>query len=333
MLKRLSKPISNELFEGVQECMPSGEENEATVEFDDLISLIAESCVVLDFQQKNFHYVSKHDMFLRGNPPEKIKAMGYAFFQEIIHPDDLPLWIEIYNAIVKCCTNEIIEIDMINYFAYTHRIKSFLSSDAQPVHFMAYVKLKPVFQNGILRFGLCLLSSSVVPKAGNLCVYYTSRDYAEYSFKTKKWKPALHVSLSKREKEILVLFQQGLSQKEMADNMYISEKTIENIKYNLFRKLGVCNAPQALQYASNRQMLFHSHTLSKEDRKKSYKHPLPKKKNKKRLSESDLRHIQAELDKRITVNAISKKTEIPESTVRFNVKAGKLKKKPTSDSQ
>ena len=57
------------------------------------------------------------------------------------------------------------------------------------------------------------------------------------------------VRLTKREKDVLVLLVKGNSNKEMADAMFISEKTVKNHLTSIFRKLGVKDRTQAAVYA------------------------------------------------------------------------------------
>jgi len=57
------------------------------------------------------------------------------------------------------------------------------------------------------------------------------------------------VRLTKREKDVLTLLVKGYSNKEMAEAMFISEKTIKNHLTSLFRKLGVKDRTQAAVYA------------------------------------------------------------------------------------
>ena len=82
-------------------------------------------------------------------------------------------------------------------------------------------------------------------------------DYSYYSFRTNQWKHYIYSPLSKRQKEALIWAQQGLSLKETANKMNISEKTIENIRKTIFEKLGVNTIEQAIQYASNRRLIYH----------------------------------------------------------------------------
>lgn len=57
------------------------------------------------------------------------------------------------------------------------------------------------------------------------------------------------VKLTRRENDILTLLVKGSSNKDMAENMYISEKTVKNHLTSIFRKLGVKDRTQAAVYA------------------------------------------------------------------------------------
>ncbi len=57
------------------------------------------------------------------------------------------------------------------------------------------------------------------------------------------------VKLTKREKDVLALLVRGNSNKDMADAMFISEKTVKNHLTSIFRKLGVKDRTQAALYA------------------------------------------------------------------------------------
>ena len=47
--------------------------------------------------------------------------------------------------------------------------------------------------------------------------------------------------LTKREMEIVDMLKEGLSSKEIAERLFISNRTVEVHRYNIFRKLGVTN--------------------------------------------------------------------------------------------
>ena len=52
--------------------------------------------------------------------------------------------------------------------------------------------------------------------------------------------------LTKREKEVFILLIQNMTTKEIADKLYISEKTVRNHISNAMQKLGVKGRAQAV---------------------------------------------------------------------------------------
>ena len=55
--------------------------------------------------------------------------------------------------------------------------------------------------------------------------------------------------LTKREKDVLALLVQGFNNKQMAETIFISEKTVKNHLTSIFKKLGVKDRTQAAVYA------------------------------------------------------------------------------------
>ena len=56
-------------------------------------------------------------------------------------------------------------------------------------------------------------------------------------------------TLTKREMEILNLMGSGKSNKEIAEELFISYKTVKNHVYNLFAKLGIHTRAEAIHFA------------------------------------------------------------------------------------
>ena len=59
----------------------------------------------------------------------------------------------------------------------------------------------------------------------------------------------LPASLSEREREVLILLAQGLSNKEIAQRLYLSVRTVEGHLVNIYGKLGVHSRTEAALYA------------------------------------------------------------------------------------
>ena len=261
-MERINTKI-DDYFEGIPKSAPIMGEDDLQISFPDFSSMMTEALFVLDFQKRSFLYVSPHNLFLCGYSIEKVKDEGYYFFRSILHPDDLPQWIEIHVAILKSLYNNKLSTERINYFGCTLRLRNLLSyKDNEPDYLMVYLKIKPKFQDGIPLWGICLLSISVVPKSGNLCVFYDNHDYSIYSFLSGKWSFHPFVPLSKREKQILIWGQAGLSNKEMAGRLHLSVKLIEKIKTSLFEKQSIVDEhnlnsfSKKNQYANNRRLIY-----------------------------------------------------------------------------
>lgn len=66
---------------------------------------------------------------------------------------------------------------------------------------------------------------------------------------------ALEEPLSRREVEVLVLIARGKSNKDIGEELYISEKTVKNHITNIFRKIHVTDRTQAALYAVKNRMV------------------------------------------------------------------------------
>ena len=64
--------------------------------------------------------------------------------------------------------------------------------------------------------------------------------------------PSVFASLSSRERQVLTLIADGLSNTDIAERLAISEKTVRNHTSNVFDKLGVWSRAQAIVFARDR---------------------------------------------------------------------------------
>jgi DNA-binding NarL/FixJ family response regulator len=61
---------------------------------------------------------------------------------------------------------------------------------------------------------------------------------------------ASYDTLTRREQEIMVLLAQGLSNKQIAEKLFISPKTVENHRSNILRKLNIHSTIELFRYAA-----------------------------------------------------------------------------------
>ncbi len=79
---------------------------------------------------------------------------------------------------------------------------------------------------------------------------YLSGEKLEHNKYKSKWD-----MVTKREREILILIAEGNKNKEIAENLYISVKTVEKHRANLMRKLNIRNATALAAYAMDRGLV------------------------------------------------------------------------------
>ena len=56
------------------------------------------SLYIIDYNRKNFLYVSSNPLFLCGRSPEEVQHEGYAFYFEVVPPDEINRLMEINEA-------------------------------------------------------------------------------------------------------------------------------------------------------------------------------------------------------------------------------------------
>src|SRR5690554_5879390 len=103
-----------------------------------------------------------------------------------------------------------------------------------------------------------LLSAIQSVSEGNAYLYATAtkRLMTEYMEKLKNGENAgTYDSLSDREKEVLSWVAKGYSNKEIAENLIISVKTVESHKSNLMEKLSLKTRPELVKFAMKKGLL------------------------------------------------------------------------------
>ena len=256
------KPDLDDYYKDLQ--IDTESEDDGFSDHIQLTDMMIEASLIIDFQKRNFYNVGNHDFFLCGYSLEEVKNKGYQFFNEVIHPDDIFLWAEMHNIILKSLHEQEFTANEVHFFSCTFRIKNSLQFRESPQYLMAYLKLKPVWVNRQLKYGLCLLTDSVIKTSGNLRVYFREKvDFYEYSRLCKKWEQVKHVHLTPRERELIMWLKQGKRRKEIAEVMCVEMNTVDNIIKHIFDKLEVDSSMQAVIYATNHRLLFPPVTLTK----------------------------------------------------------------------
>jgi DNA-binding NarL/FixJ family response regulator len=79
--------------------------------------------------------------------------------------------------------------------------------------------------------------------------FFSQEIMQKMAMRLNRKNPSKYETLTERELEVLVLVCNGLSNQEIGDKLFISPKTVEVHKSNIFKKTGVRNSAQLVIYA------------------------------------------------------------------------------------
>ena len=211
-----------------------------------------ESFYIIDYHKKNFLYVSENPLFLCGCTPENAEKMGHGFFIKYVPENEHSLLLTINRAGFMFFNSVPVEDRMEYLLSYDFH----LGKNYSPL--LVNNKLKPLLldKNGRLWLGLCMVSLSSHKEAGHVVMHHQgTADQWEYSLAEKRWFKLAPISLTAKERLILILSAKGYTMEQISDKAKISTNTIKFHKRKIFQKLNVQSITEALICAINQKML------------------------------------------------------------------------------
>ena len=278
-----------------------------------------ETVYVIDFKHQRFRFVSNKGMFLGGRKPEEILSLGYDFYSELVHKKDILLFTGILQAVTDYFSNPNTPINNLSYVIFDFRICGY-KGQIRLSH-----KVIPLVVNNQALMAICSVCPSAAKTSGNLIAYYNdSSDFCyRYSFEGSLWEKEPLIKINQLEWDILNLSKQGITGREIADIIGITEQYLRNVQVALFEKLNVNNTRQALIFVTNHRVITET---GRSFNKGKSKEPPKIKKPQKKMTPEKLHRIQEALNMGESVNSIAKRENIGEYTVRYAIRTGKLKK-------
>ena len=209
------------------------------------------SIYLIDYNRRNFLYVSSNSLFLCGRTPEEVQRLDYSFYLEVVPPEEIQTLQAINEAGFRFYYAQPLEKRMDFIIEYDFHIHA---SDRH-TH-LVHHKLTPVLLSpqGDIWLALCVVSLAPTQTAGDILI--TNRadgDRYVYSFAGRRWHKLPALTLSDRERDILQLSVKGLSNAEVGEALCIDVNTV-TVKYhkkNIFEKLHAANITEAVGIAAN----------------------------------------------------------------------------------
>lgn len=210
------------------------------------------SMYIIDYERKEFEYVSDNPLFLCNHTPSEVMAMGYAFYFKYVSEEDLEMLIRV---------NEI-GFEFFNRTPLQERKNYSISYDFNLQNgkhkILINHKLTPIFitSEGKIWKALCVVSLSSHDVSGNVLLSKTGEDsFWELDLDLGVWNKIEKSTLTERELQTVRLHAQGLTISQIADKMCIAVDTVKFHRRKLFDKLNVRNMGEALAYVKNNKLL------------------------------------------------------------------------------
>lgn len=213
-----------------------------------------QSIYVIDYEDMKFEYVSNNPLFLCGYSSEEVLGMGYDFYFNNVPKQDLEL-LSLINNLGFDFYDKLPATDERKLYSisYDFHLKGKYDKSVLINH-----KLTPLFldENGAVWKSLCIVSLSHNQNSGNVTINKQGSDvFWKLDLSKKVWIVKDRSKLKKKELEILRLYAQGLTIKQIAERMFVSPDTIKYYRKKIFEIFGVKNFTEALSFATDNKII------------------------------------------------------------------------------
>lgn len=211
------------------------------------------SIYVIDYEKKEFEYVSDNPLFLCGNSAAEVREMGYDFYFKYVPKADLDLLLKINTIGFDFYQTKPIEQRKEYSISYDFHLKNEADNSL-----LINQNLTPLFltESGKIWKAICFVSLSTQQNPGNITITRKgSTKKLTYDLATDCWKATKMIELTKREQEILHYAIRGYAITEIAEMLYISSNTVKFHRKKLFEKLGVTTIYEAISYATINKLI------------------------------------------------------------------------------
>lgn len=227
--------------------------NLLTITLDAVSRASNKSFYVVDYYKKNFFYVSSNSLFLSGHSADEVLKLGYNFYEKVVPPQDLEMLLEINQKGFFFYYQQLVEDRLKFTISYDFRLIQPNKHTIMINHKLTPIILTP---EGDVWLALCVVGLSSQTKPGNV---YVNQDGVlqryDYSFRGKNWKEIETVALTEKEKHILQLSTQGITNEQIADLIFVDVNTVKFHKKKIFQKFHVKNIAEAIVFAYNNDLI------------------------------------------------------------------------------
>ena len=210
--------------------------------------------LIMDMRTSEYVYVSNNSVQILGYPAEEVKQKGFRFALSQIHPEDIGIYVSV-----------------------TKNIWEFLLSlpSNQRKHYKTSVDFRIRNKSGAYIRVIQQNTALETDKLGNITLLLMMFTDISHLKKTNDMTAAIistendgylvwdatdthlksQVAFSKREREIIKLLAEGLSTKQIAEKLSLSEFTVSTHRRNMLEKTKAQNARALVKFAISHGMI------------------------------------------------------------------------------
>jgi DNA-binding CsgD family transcriptional regulator len=211
---------------------------------------------VIDYTQRRHVALSGDSKGMMGFDARDVIENGLEFVISIFHKDDFKIYDQNIFGQAMDFLRQTPQEDHSQYlFTYSYRMKR---ADGKWVQIYQQGSYITDPKTKLPLYGIALVTDISPLKKGTSMIFSIDKKKDEesrfdhHNILTQHYYPDPGESrLSKREREILGRLADGLSSKQIADKLHLSENTIVNHRKNILRKTNTKNVAELIRYAIN----------------------------------------------------------------------------------
>ena len=207
---------------------------------------------LLDYTSGKYMMMSQASRILLGYPPSEFINNGISFTVDAYHRDDLKLYDQrMFPDRMQVLKSIPVEEHRNHVFSYSYRMKNLAGDYVNLLQRNCFIKSD---SNGVPLVSVGMVINVQHFKNENPVVQVVEKIDAEENTCETIFKKVYHLKeddqlYSYREKEILLWIAEGLTSKEIADKLFISEHTVIIHRKNMLQKSGVNNVAALIAHA------------------------------------------------------------------------------------
>lgn len=222
------------------------------IEIDNIYPQNQSFFIVINTSRKCYEFISDNFKTVLGHDINLMKSVGPKYFLAFIHPDDLPIWLNVSKELMEYTSKNIEPIERKKLlYTYNFRIKN---SKNKYQNIIAH--LTPIAFDSFGTPVLAVSHYTVVgegqfkPLIGAIKVLNNKNNYETIFYKNYS-QEALSNKLSKREIDIIQELAMGRSSKEIADKLCISSHTVDQHRRNILKKLEFKSTGELIEHCKS----------------------------------------------------------------------------------